>query len=270
MTKSIINWFPGHMAKANRKILETLKSVDLILEVVDARAIKTSSNNEFEKLNKPILHVALKSDLSDVAKAPDSSTILCNTKNKSYRTVLLNKINEVLKPLIAKKKAKGIANPNFYLMVVGLPNVGKSSLINFLANKKIAITGNQPAVTKIQSVLKINSNLFLQDNPGIFFKKIDDFKKGYVLALLNTIKKDVLPLKDVLRFCYDYLDSHYHNQLHNYYHNDNKMSFDDFIVWYSKQRHFIINNEQPDIGRTLNALFDDFASCKITKINYEK
>lgn len=265
----MINWFPGHMAKANKQILDSLKSVDLILQVVDARAINTTKIKDFNGINKPILYVALKSDLADLNNISQPNVIIGNTKNKSFKSILLNKIKQILAPLEAKKKAKGIANPNFYIMVVGLPNVGKSSLINFLANKKIAITGNQPAITKSQSIWKIADDLYLQDNPGVFFKKITDDKDGYILALLNTIKKEVVPMREVLKFCYDYLDSRYQSKLLSFYHLDNPINFEQFIERYAKQRHFIINNNELDIHRAELALYDDFISGKICKVNYE-
>ncbi|MCQ3914794.1 MAG: ribosome biogenesis GTPase YlqF [Mycoplasmoidaceae bacterium] len=269
MSKTI-NWFPGHMAKANRNILESIKKVDLVLEVVDARAINTTSNKEFIKLNKPVLKVALKSDIADIKNIKwQPNLIVGSTKNKSFKTTLLNEIKKILAPLEAKKKAKGIIKPTFYLMVVGLPNVGKSSLINFLANKNIAPTGNRPAVTKKQSILKISEDLYLQDNPGVFFKNVEDVKEGYVLALLNTVKKEVLPLDEVLQYCYNYLSNHYYKQLAAYYHLEYALAYNDFVKWYANKRHFITANNQSDIVRTQDALFDDFVNGKICKVNYE-
>lgn len=270
MENKLINWFPGHMAKANKKILQSLSQVDLVLEVVDCRAVNATSNPEFAKLNKPVLKVGLKSDIADIRNIKNQpNLILGTTKNKNFRSLLLKEINKTLAPLSAKKKAKGIAKPTFYLMVVGLPNVGKSSLINFLANKKLAPTGNQPAVTKKQTVIKITENLYLQDNPGIFFKKIDNAKDGYILALLNTIKKEVLPLNEILEYCYNYLSNHYYQELSHYYHLEQTLTYSDFIEWFAQQRHYLTANNQPDLIRAQDALFDDFVNGKICKINYE-
>lgn len=270
MDRPAINWFPGHMAKASKQILDSINNVDLVLEVVDARAINATSNPIFTKLNKPVLKVALKSDLADIKNITSSNLIVGSTKNKNFRSVLLNAIRTSLAPLLAKKKAKGFAHPTFYLMVVGLPNVGKSSLINFLANKNLAVTGNKPAVTKNQSILKIAEDIYLQDNPGIFIKNIDNINDGYVLALVNTIKKEVLPLKEVLAFAYKYLIDHYIDQFNKYYQLTDKMSFDDFIKWYANKRHFIISNNELDINRTLDSFFDDVVNGRICKVNYEK
>ncbi len=186
------------MAKANKKILESLSKVDLVLEVVDARAVNATSNPVFAKLNKPVLKVALKADIADIRNIKwQPNLIIGSTKYVSFRKTLLSAIDNALAPLKARKIAKGIKKPTFYLMVVGLPNVGKSSLINFLANRKLTQVGNIPAVTKKQTIIKISENLYLQDNPGIFFKKVETAQEGYLLALVNTIKRSVLPLNEV-------------------------------------------------------------------------
>lgn len=258
------------MAKANRKINESLKQVDLVLEVVDSRAINATTNPEFNKLNKPVLKVALKADIADTKNIKwQPNLVVGSTKNKSFRSILLNEIKKILAPLEAKKKAKGIANPTFYLMVVGLPNVGKSSLINFLANKNLTPTGNRPAVTKTQTIIKISDNLYLQDNPGVFFKRVEDVKEGYVLALLNTIKKEVLPLNEILEYCYNYMTNHYWKQFAAYYKLEYTLPYNAFIKWYADKRRFVVSTNQPDISRAQDALFDDFVNGKICKINYE-
>ena len=267
MEKKIINWYPGHMALANKKILESLKSVDLVIEVVDARAINTTSNKVFANLSKPILKVALKSDLADIKST--NNIVIGNIKDKGFRSILLNKIKQQLAPIKEKKQAKGIANPTFYLMVVGLPNVGKSSLINFLANRNLAQTGNRPALTKSQAVLKISDDLYLQDNPGVMVKDITNEQEGYILALVNTIKKEVLPLNEVIAYCYNYMIDHYYNQMQHYYGFTDKMTYQDFLNWYANKRNFVTTNNQPDMPRTLDALFDDFVNAKVCKTNYE-
>lgn len=266
----MINWFPGHMARANRKILESLNKVDLVLEVVDARAVNATSNPVFAKLNKPVLKVALKADIADIQNIKwQPNLIIGSTKNQGFRKVLLNAIDNALATLKAKKLAKGIKKPTFYLMVVGLPNVGKSSLINFLANRKLTVVGNTPAVTKKQAIIKISDNLYLQDNPGIFFKKVEKAEDGYLLALVNTIKRSTLPLNEVNEWCYNYLLNHYFKELNDYFKMDFVYSYKDFISFYANKRNFIMANKQPDIRRAEEALFDEFVNGKICKLNYE-
>lgn len=258
------------MAKANRKILESLSQVDLVLEVVDARAVNATSNPEFAKLNKPILKVALKSDIADIRNIKwQPNLIIGSTKTATFRKTLLSAIDNALAPLKAKKLAKGIKKPTFYLMVVGLPNVGKSSLINFLANRKLTAVGNIPAVTKKQTIIKISDNLYLQDNPGIFFKKIEKAQEGYLLALVNTIKRSTLPLNEVNEWCYNYLLNHYFKEINKYFNMEFVYGYQDFIKFYATKRNFVMNNKQPDIRRAEEALFDEFVNGKICKLNYE-
>jgi len=269
--KSTINWFPGHMAKASGKILESASQVDLILEVVDARAIDTTSNIAFEKLNKPLLKVALKSDLADTKSIKQNNNVIIgSTKNIGFKQQLLNAINKVLEPYIVKKMAKGIKNPTIILMVVGLPNVGKSSLINFLAGRKQAQVGNMPAVTKSQAMIKIANNLYLQDNPGIFFKKVEDEKEGFTLSLVNTVRKEVLPLKEVNEFAFNYLMKFYKQEFNKFFPLDKEVNYSEFIKLYAKKRNFLSINNELDIVRAEEALFDDLVNGRVCKINYEK
>ncbi len=258
------------MAFATKKIFASIKNVDLILEVVDARAIKTTSILEIEKLSKPVLKIALKSDLADLNSIkPNQNLLIGSIYNQKFRKIILNKINEILTKLKKQKKAKGLINPIFYAMVVGLPNVGKSSLINFLSKHKLTIVENRPAVTKKTNVLKINNNFYIQDNPGVFFKKINNKNnEAFILALLNTIKKDNLPLNNVINFAYNYLVKNYQNRLPEYFKSN--MTFFDFIQCYANKRKFYLSKSLIDNNRILDTLFYDLVNGKICKINYEK
>lgn len=267
-----INWFPGHMKKGTDNIINTSYQVDLIIEVVDARAIKSSSNYELlnQIANKPILTIALKSDYSSLSSSPNSNILLGSIKDKNFRQTIINKINELLHDKIAKAHKKGIINPKFSILVVGLPNMGKSSLINFLKNKKVLIAKNMPGVTRNQNLVAINQNLFLIDTPGILLKKIDDIETAYKLVLINAIKRDVLVLEHVLNYGFKYYQTNHLSELLNYYNLKNVVDYEDFVSQVCKQKNWITINNQNDINRFEDQIFNDFSLNKICKVNFDK
>lgn len=267
---SLINWYPGHMAVANKKIIETCQKSDLVIEVLDARAINTTSNKEILSSNKPILKIALKADLADMSNiVPSNNLLIGSIKNSHFRNVIINKIKSILKPEITKKRKRGIFNPLFYLIVIGLPNVGKSSLINFLTKQHRAIVANCPATTKKLAIYKIANNIYIQDNPGIFFKKITNEKDGYILSLLNTVNNRILPIYEITNYCYNFLQKNYLNNISKFYQLDCKLPFDEFLNQYATSKHLYLKNKL-DLNRVMNRIFHDFVECKICKVNYEK
>ncbi|MDE5617694.1 MAG: 50S ribosome-binding GTPase, partial [Ureaplasma sp.] len=195
-----INWFPGHMKKSLEEIGKIVNKVNLIIEVLDARAINTSSNDELLNIvgNKPILKIALKSDYSDLKNSND--IFVCNIKEKNLRNKIINEINKKLKSQFESAKRKGLIHPKFIILVIGLPNVGKSTLINILKNKNTLITQNFPGVTKKQTIVNINNELNLIDTPGVLFKHIEQIEDAYKLTLINSIKKEIVPLDKVLEY----------------------------------------------------------------------
>lgn len=266
-----INWFPGHMKKATDEIKKKLSIIDLIIEVVDSRCIDSSSNSDLINLigNKPILKIALKSDLSLVNEQYTNDLIVTNTKNKNNRNKIINVFYSIFASKINKYKSKGLVNPKFSMMIIGLPNVGKSSLINFLKSKNNLIVRNQPGVTKNQRLVSINENFDLIDTPGILLKNIDKYEIAYKLSLINTIKKEVLPIDKVVKFGFTYLNSHFHQQLKNYYKISDFSNFEDFQILVAKRFNYIMRNAEIDFQRVEDKLFNDFLECKISKVNYD-
>jgi ribosome biogenesis GTPase A len=188
------------MAKTLRDI-QSIKNVDVIIEVVDARAIQTSINKELTKtFNKPKLVVALKSDLSDISDIETTDNLLLGSiKNRKFKNQVIQALDNIFLTKKQQLKSKGLIHPQFYGLVIGLPNVGKSSLINFLGTKTKMVTANLPGVTKNRQLVKINDEYFLYDTAGVLHKRIHNDIDGYKLALIGAIKKEILPLSDVVQ-----------------------------------------------------------------------
>ncbi len=267
-----INWFPGHMRKATNDIIDKLKIVDLVIEVVDCRALVSSSNNELLNIfkNKRVIKLALKQDLSDIKKDDNEEIIYGSLLNKNFKNKINRTLYNVMEEKIDKLKLKGMVNPKFMVMVIGLPNVGKSSLINYLAPKKTLKVENRPGVTKAQQYRSINKNFNLLDTPGILDKKINDIEVGYRLALINCIKKEVLPIDEVLEWGYNFLTKYYYSAISKYYNYNEMYNYNEFINYLCEKYHYLMDNNELDINRATNTFYKDLINCKITRVNYEK
>lgn len=240
------------MKKATDEIHSKMAMVDLVIEVVDARGLRVSSNPELLEIvnHKPVLRVALKADLSDLSKTTiDQHAIIGSIKNKHFKQVIIDKIDELLAARIAKYKSKGLINYNFVIMIVGIPNVGKSSLINFLASRNIMKVENRAGVTKNQNIRKINDHLFLIDTPGVLIKKIETLTDAYQLALLNCIKKEILPMHDVIEYSFNYLNKNYPQALSTYFKMETTLDFDKFINLICDKYGFKSKHNEADLIR---------------------
>lgn len=223
-----IQWFPGHMAKAKREVEEKLKFVDLVIELLDARAPHSSQNPMLQEAirNKPRLFILMKRDLAD-DKATERwinyftinniHAISIDANKRSDIQKVIQKVKEISKGEMEKRKRKGIQTRVIRAMIIGIPNVGKSTLINRLASKKIAKIGDRPGITRQQTWIKVNKDFELLDTPGILWPKFSDEKVGIRLAALGTIKDQLLSLQDIAAFVIDHLRNHYPSQLHDRY-----------------------------------------------------
>ena len=202
---AIIQWFPGHMAKALRQVKENLKSVDIVLELADARLPESSRNPQLAEVlqDKPSIIVLTKMDLADPAETKRwinyyesmGQPAIAVNSNSGNLKIIEKKIKEILADKLQSRKEKGIQNQKLRAMCIGIPNVGKSTLLNHLVKKNVAQTGNRPGVTKAQQWLKAGKDLQLLDTPGILWPKFEDPLVGKKLALTGAIK-DTLYAKD--------------------------------------------------------------------------
>ncbi|EOR84868.1 hypothetical protein FD49_GL000440 [Latilactobacillus sakei subsp. sakei DSM 20017 = JCM 1157] len=216
------------MAKAQKQIKERLKAVDLILEIVDARVPESSINPMIQELgqNKPILLIMNKADMADprrtqqwieTFKKRGITAIALDAQHKAKLPMIEKVAQEILAEKLAKKRAKGIRNPVIRAMCVGVPNVGKSTILNRLVQKNIAVTGNRPGVTKNQQWLKAGQTLELLDTPGVLWPKFEDPTIGSKLALTGAISDAIYHPDDVVIFALEHFKEYYPSQLQKVY-----------------------------------------------------
>ncbi|WP_096199342.1 ribosome biogenesis GTPase YlqF [Bacillus sp. FJAT-45350] len=215
-----IQWFPGHMAKARREVTEKLKLIDVVIELLDARVPLSSRNPMIDEIvaHKPRLILLNKADLAD-PKMTDKWTsyfrkqdvVVLPIDSQSGKGVekIPGACKELAHALFEKWKSKGMKPRAIRAMILGIPNVGKSTLINRLAVKKIAKTGDRPGVTKKQQWIKVGKELELLDTPGILWPKFEDQQIGYRLAATGAIKDELLDFQDIALFVLNFMKDHY-------------------------------------------------------------
>ncbi|KGR73874.1 ribosome biogenesis GTPase YlqF [Ureibacillus sinduriensis] len=223
-----IQWFPGHMAKARREVQEKLKLVDIIFELIDARLPLSSRNPMIDQVinQKPRLLILNKADMADenetrkwvqyFADQGHTAVAINSLEGKG-----LQKVTKAAQEILAEKwermRAKGMKPRAIRAMIVGIPNVGKSTLINRLAKKNIAKTGNMPGVTKSQQWIKVGKEIELLDTPGILWPKFEDQEVGLKLALTGAIKDTIINMEDLAVYGLQFLSIHYPNRMEERY-----------------------------------------------------
>lgn len=278
-----IQWFPGHMAKAKREISEKMKLIDIVIELVDARAPYSSKNPLFNGVinNKPRLIVLTKKDLAD-----EQITLkwLEYYKNKGYYAMSVNLMDfneykkiislckEILQDKMAREAKKGLKPRAMRAMVLGIPNVGKSTFINRLAKRKATVTGNKPGVTKSQQIIKIDKDFELFDTPGVLWPKFESENIARNIALIGSIKQQILPREDLFIYAIEYLVKNYPGFIETRYHIAVDLNDD----WIEKCYDDIALNRKikpvrgiTDYERVMDIFFTDLFDGLIGKITWE-
>ncbi len=277
-----INWYPGHMAKTRRLIKENINMIDIVYEVVDARIPFSSKIKDIEDLikNKPKIMIMTKSDLCDEKK-----TMLCakEYEKQGYKIIMVDLINnkgindiyniteELLEDLNKKREEKGLKKRAYRALIIGIPNVGKSTLINRLVSKKAAVTGDKPGVTKKLSWIRINKDLELLDSPGILWPKLDNEKQSYNLASFSAIKEEILPIGKVACYILDTMFSKYKNNLFDRYGID-YFDINDVIPTYEligKKRGCLVSGGEVDYDKVSNLIIRDLREGKLGKVTFD-
>ena len=276
----MIQWYPGHMAKAKREIEEKLKFVDIVFELVDARVPTSSRNpmiNEILK-NKPRLILLTKSIMSDdyynnkfvndINQSNNSKALLIDSISGLNINKIVTYCRTILKEKLEKEQARGMKPRAIKAMVIGIPNVGKSTLVNKLVGKKTAIVGNKPGVTKSLQWIRINKDLDLLDTPGVLWPKFEDQKVGYHFALTGAIKDDIIYKDDLILYFIDFLKENYPNAL-TFYNVNKDMDNIEILNTIAKNKNFI-RNKEVEYERVYELILNDFRNIKLGRITLDR
>ena len=273
-------WYPGHMTKAKRMMQENISLIDLIIEIVDARIPLSSRNPDIDELGKNKSRVILlnKSDLSDgkyndmwmdYFKEKGFHVVLVNSKSGQGVKSIQGVVQEACKEKIERDRKRGIINRPVRAMVVGIPNVGKSTFINAFAGKACTKTGNKPGVTKGKQWIRLNKQLELLDTPGILWPKFEDQLIGLRLALIGSMNDEVLHVDELAVELIKLLGENYKEVFLNRYQIE--WNEDPYVVLENlcMKRGCIAKGEKADILKGSNLLLDEFRAGKIGKISLE-
>ncbi|MBR5750592.1 MAG: ribosome biogenesis GTPase YlqF [Bacilli bacterium] len=278
-----VHYFPGHMAKALREMAPFVKNADIVVEVADARAPFSTRNPMLSELigSKPHLIVLSKNDKADtmvtarwIAKY-NQEGITCFASNLKGEKVF-KVLNEMSEPLVLKKREKekklGMKKQPLKLLIVGIPNVGKSTLINNLAGKRVARAANTPGVTRSEQWIKLSGDFVLLDTPGILPMNYEGPLTARRLAILGSIKEDVLPLDELYRFLFVFLRENYKNCLQNRYGIEDlsKLEAEEVLEIVAKNRGYLLKNGTFDYAKETSSIFKDFQEGYFGKISLER
>ncbi len=279
-SKLNINWFPGHMTKAKREMQEKLKMVDMVIECRDARIPYSSKNPLLEEIiqQKPRLILLTKIDKADPIRTKewiaclsnDTTQVLAvNVLKDNVVSLITQASQECMKAMIERQKRRGINPRAIRAMVVGIPNVGKSTLINRIANKKAVQAADRPGVTRSLTWVKVTKGLELLDTPGVLWPKFEDEHVGMCLAVTGAIRDEILPLEEVCAYAMRHLIQYYPHQLKERF--DVEIVDDPYVMIerIAARRGFIKANNQLDMDRAIQRFLRDIRDDFVGRITWE-
>lgn len=277
---SQIHWFPGHMKKALNEIEAKIKLVDVIIEILDARAPLSSINPEFEKRtsNKKKLIVVSKSDLADPIETKKweiclknrcNSLLILNLTDSRATKIISDEVQKLGEEKHQKEKAKGMKPQPIKAMIIGVPNVGKSSLINRIAKRNAAGVQNKPGYTRGEQYIKVNKDFILLDTPGVLPMNYEDKEHAINLALIGSIREEILPNDELVKHLLKYLKKHYPNALKERFDIDDLSDPIQVSELVAKKRGLLTGGEY-DLSRADFLILKEFKEGKLGRITLEQ
>lgn len=274
-------WYPGHMTKAVRMMQENIKLIDLVIELVDARTPMSSKNPDIDSLagNKSRVILLNKADLADPA---GNAAWTAYFKEKGFHVLEINArtgagvravqglVQEACKEKIERDRRRGIKNRPIRAMVVGIPNVGKSTFINAFAGKGCTKTGNKPGVTKGKQWIRLNQNLELLDTPGILWPRFENQQVGEKLAMIGSINDEILHADELAVAILTYLQKYYPGKIRERYETEESEDAYAMLREISIQRKCFLKGEEPDLLRASRIIVDDFRGGRLGRITLER
>ncbi|MBR4671919.1 MAG: ribosome biogenesis GTPase YlqF [Bacilli bacterium] len=275
--KTNINWYPGHMAKAKRELKENMKLIDVVYEVIDARMPVSSKVVDMDDIvgNKPKILVVSKYDICDKKETDkvletykDYTIVKCDLLNGNINE-LISKTKELSKTINEERQKKGLKPRKIRVLVVGAPNVGKSTLINKLVGRKAVQTGNTPGVTKTIGWIRINNDIELMDSPGILWPKLENQENAHILAALSSIKEEILDTEDIARFTIRKLEELYPEKLKERYKLDN-IDHDNIYEEIAKKRGLLSKGAEVDYDKVYLTIIRDLKDGRFGNITLDR
>ena len=278
--KTNINWYPGHMAKTRRLIEKNFNLIDIVYEMVDARIPSSSKIKDIYNIikNKPRIVIMTKKDLCDLKVTNywvsyyenlGAKVVLVDLNNNEDYKKIIDITHELMSEINQKREDKGMNSRSARVLVLGIPNVGKSTLINKLAGRKVAETGNKPGVTTSLTWLKTNYDIELLDTPGILWPKIDDERVGLNLAAMTAIKEEILPIDDVAIHILKTLHDYYPDKLFDRY---GIKKLDDYEEVYAiiGSKIGAIRGGEVDYDKVSNYIINDIKQENIKGVTFDR
>ncbi|GBU10440.1 ribosome biogenesis GTPase A [Erysipelotrichaceae bacterium] len=280
-----IQWFPGHMTKALKEIRQNLKLVDVVLELRDARAPISSHNPKLQEIIGDKKHVVVltKKDLSDneytqkwvQTLVKNGSHVVAFDVHQDKIDKLVQKCDEILSEKFAKDYAKGMKKRPMKAMIIGVPNVGKSTLINRISNKRVTVVGNKPGVTKMQQWIRVHKQMELLDTPGVLWPKFENPEFGMRLAVLGTIKDTIVPIELLAIYGIDFLNKYYPGRVSKRFSTadcpiESTDTAIDILEKITRSRGMLVKNSEIDLEHGIMVFLNEFRGGKLGRLTLDR